>query len=140
VKPARELDLDYTERAGFLTGKSAKLADWHFKKEQAEFTRQVAVLRAKKWAAENPEKRRENANRYASKPEARARSLALAKARRREKVDPTVHTCAECGVQWCRMPGTRGRAGAGKFCRNASYARPSYQEKTPGARRVKRRS
>lgn len=48
--------LDYRERDGFLTGKSAAIADWRFKKEQADFEKLCEALYMRKWRAARPEK------------------------------------------------------------------------------------
>jgi hypothetical protein len=51
-----ELDLDYSERAGFMTGKSAAIADWRHRKEVRDFGALVNRLRVLKWQRENAEK------------------------------------------------------------------------------------
>jgi len=43
------LDVDYSERAGFLTGKAAALAEWRHKKDKREFERMCGRLRARNW-------------------------------------------------------------------------------------------
>lgn len=44
----RDLDIDYSERAGFLVGKSAALAEWSFKKDAREFRRLCRALAKRK--------------------------------------------------------------------------------------------
>lgn len=43
-----ELAVDYSERAGFLVGKAAAIADWRFRREEEEFERLIARLKGKK--------------------------------------------------------------------------------------------
>ena len=40
-----DVDLDFSERAGFLTGKAARLADWLHRKEKREFEKLVRKLK-----------------------------------------------------------------------------------------------
>lgn len=140
-----DLDLDYEERTtGMLIGRQAALADWRFKKEQREFEKQIKSLRAVKWNREHPERRKEIANRYARKPEVVAHQTAASTARKRrlrQKKRLTngapVYRCRECGAEWCRTPWVRGPPG--EFCTEACRQRFRYQERTPGARRIRRR-
>lgn len=126
--------LDYSERAGFLTGKSARLADWQHNREAAKFARLVAVLRTAKWNREHPERRREIARTYAAKPEVKARASARQKAKRAKPPEQCV--CAECGETF-----VRAKAGPRpKWCGDACRQRAAYQARTPGARRIKRHS
>lgn len=131
------LDLDFEDRqTGMLIGRAAAMADWSFRRDQRDFAKLVAVLRAKKWAQENPEQRKAIANRYAAKPEARAQALQLAKERRARKPIPVL-VCSECAALFIKA----GRKGGTvpKFCSTACYSRNRYQRLTPGARRIKRR-
>ncbi len=43
----------FTEAAGFLTGRSAALADWHFRRDQRDFAALCARLYARKWYLAN---------------------------------------------------------------------------------------
>jgi hypothetical protein len=106
----------------------------------------VNRLRAAKWSREartDPHKRalkKAAQARYNAKPEAKAAALARQKRARAEafKRNPVVFTCAECGATWCRAPWTRGVPPS--FCGDACRNRARYQERTPGARRIQRRS
>jgi hypothetical protein len=116
-----DLDLDYSERAGFLTGKSAAIADWRHKKDKQQFERQCAVLRTNRWRKKNPARVRENQRKADRKKRDRrhAEFTFLTKG--------TVLMCAFCGTQWCRIP--RPKMGpTPKYCclehgRQARYAR-----------------
>jgi hypothetical protein len=140
-----DLDMDYEERrGGMLIGRQAALADWRFRKEQREFEKQIKTLRAAKWNQEHPERRKEIANTYARKPEVVQRQARTSTARRHRArakarvAGARVYRCKECGAEWCSAPWTRGLAGRGEFCGDACRQRYRYQEKTPGARRIRR--
>lgn len=102
-----------------------------------DIERLAAVVRAVRWNREHPERRREIANAYARKPEARARANELARQRRARKPRPVL-ACLECGARFVK----RGRPGGTvpEFCRDACRQRYRYQQRTPGARRTKRRT
>lgn len=137
---AARVAVDYEDmKMGFQFGKAAALSDWSFRNEQAAFKKVVNRLRAKKWARENPEKRRAIANRYARKPGVSARQVALSKKRRhaRHRAAAPVVTCAECRVEFCATKPQRGGRPR-KYCSTACMQRERYQRITPGARRVKR--
>lgn len=126
-------------KTGFQSGKAAALSDWSFRKEQAEFEKVVNRLRARKWAKENPEQRREIALRYSRKPEVGDHQLALARQRRleRHRAKAEVFACVECRVEFCLVkPKAGGRPR--KYCTTACMLRERYQRITPGARRIKR--
>lgn len=139
------LDVDYEDmKTGFQSGRAAALSDWSFRKEQKEFATVVNRLRVKKWAKENPEKRRRNANRYASKPAVKARQRAWQIRRRHGalKARATVYVCVEpdCRAEWCRVPGTYRGGPTPRYCSSACSQRNRYQRKHPGAKRIKRKS
>jgi hypothetical protein len=127
-----ELDLDYSERAGFMTGKSAAIADWRHRKEVRDFGALVNRLRVIKWQRENAEKHHAKQLRYALKAEVKARYNANARKRRAAKpIEQLV--CEEC-----REPFPRARRGPRpRFCGDACRQRATYQARTPGARRTK---
>lgn len=138
-----ELDMDYEDRrSGMLIGRQAALADWSFRKEQRAFERQIKSLRAVKWNREHPESKRAHNQKWWARrpPEKKASDLAAKKRRRRAATAATakVYRCRECGAEWCPAPWARGLAGRGEFCGNACRQRWRYQEKTPGARRIRR--
>lgn len=84
----------------------------------------VNRLRVKKWAKENPEKRKVIANRYALKPENLDKSLAGARRRRRARFIATnpVVTCVGCGVEFCPTKPPRG-GHPRRFCTDLCSAR-----------------
>lgn len=93
-----ELDIDFSERSGFLTGKAAALADWQHRKDAKAFAKLVAVLATRRWRIRNPKKARDLYRRADLRRRARrhAAKVALTKGH--------VLTCAWCGTQWCRIP------------------------------------
>lgn len=110
--------------------RAQKLSDWGVVGE-------LAVLRAAKWSRENPQRRKEIANRYARRPEVRERQNE--RARQLRAVKPIrVLVCLECGG-WFIKAGRKGGT-VPEFCRDACRARYRYQRRTPGARRIRRRS
>ncbi len=58
------LEVDYSERSGFLTGKSAAIADWINKREDAKYREIFRKLYNRKWWKEHPEYNRERAMAY----------------------------------------------------------------------------
>lgn len=107
VAEGDELEIDYSERAGFLVGKAAALAEWRHKKDQADFAKLTNRLKVAKWQRENPEKRRRNALAYWY----RHRDELLVPQRVQQRLkraahwkpDTTVYTCKGCKTQWCRL-------------------------------------
>ncbi len=94
---------------GFAMGKAVHMADWHHRREQAEFRALCRRLVARNWRA---------------KPPVQAKLIVKKRARRRAKLRAAapVHTCRECGSQWCRAPGFNGatpRTFCGRLCKNA---------------------
>jgi hypothetical protein len=131
------LDVEYGERDGFQVGKAAALSDWAFNKEKRDFNKLIAVLRATKWNKEHLERHRAHALAYSSKPEVMAKSEAARRARiiAAHRANPEIFTCLECGSQWCLIKPRRGPIP--EFCTDAHRQRHRYQERTPGARRIK---
>lgn len=108
-----ELEVDYSERNGFLTGKAAAIADWSHRKEQKAFEKIVETLRVRKWRVDNPDKAHELGVRQARRrlEKRRLENIALVRGH--------VLTCARCGTQWCRIPNGRKTAGTTpRFCPN----------------------
>lgn len=138
IRPGLSSDPDaveehFTEKNGFLTGKSAAIADWQHRKEERAFGVLVNRLRVRKWQKENPERRRAIALRYARKPDVVVKQCAREKARRRQafKANTPVHTCEQCGAQWCRVP-VKGRLPRGmtpRFCGDACAQINRYRAK-----------
>lgn len=135
------IPVDYEDlKSGFQSGKAAALADWAFRKEQAEFVKVVNRLRVRKWAKENPEKRRAIANRYARKPGVSDRTTLLSKRRRHERHRKAgkVIVCAECRAAFCEVKPRRGLPR--RFCTANCDARFRYHAKHPNAARRLRMS
>ena len=145
-----ELDVDYSERDGFLTGKAAAIADWRFRKERndPEFRRLIWRLQAKKyWAAKDPDRKaaivayrekwreehRELHNAYSRKakrkrrsnPEIRAAEIAEKRAKRavgrQQRRAATVYTCQVCGTQWSPLGRLPSRPPS--YCPNGAACR-----------------
>lgn len=121
----------FAEAAGFMTGKTAALADWHFRKEQRGFERLVAVLRAVKWNRANPDRHRAHGRRYAAAH--RAEQLAGQRDRRARRAMERAAlplTCQGCGAEFCRLPATgKGRGPAPAYCTNNCRQRTRYRER-----------
>jgi hypothetical protein len=105
------LDLGYEERAGFMVGKAAALADWSFRKDEKAFARLVNSLRVRKWQRENPEKSRAKARRWWAKH----REEALAKQRERSRRAPRQQTCDVCQKPFA-LPYPHPRGSVPKRC------------------------
>lgn len=70
-----KLELDYSERSGFLTGKAARLADWAHRREEARYKRLFRNLK-RNALRKDPEVRdrlNARARERAARPEAKAR-------------------------------------------------------------------
>jgi hypothetical protein len=146
-----ELELDYAERDGFLTGRNAAIQDWRFRKEQQEgdFQRLVWRLQAKKYWAAKPEERKalirayrerwrkehmDRANESSRKSKAKRRRdpqlrrVEIEEKRAKRAVErqarraAIVYTCAVCGTQWSPAVG-RIPARAPKYCPNGTSCR-----------------
>ncbi len=146
VKPntSPRADLDFEDvKTGFMTGKTAALADWSFRKEQKEFNRTVATLRATKWNKEHLDAHRAHARKYAARPDIVAASVKAARERRhakhREEARVFVYAAPDCRVEFCRLPGTV-KGIPPKWCREACYLRTQRKEKgrKPGRANIPR--
>lgn len=115
-----ELEVDYSERSGFLTGKSAALADWAHRKEKKAFEKVVAVLRTRRWQKNNPDRARENQRKTDKKKYAKRRE------KRSWLVKGTVLTCARCKTQWCRIP-VRFMGPEPKYCPNGCLKKAMHE-------------
>lgn len=148
------LDVDYSERSGFLTGRNAAIQDWKFRKEQQEgdFKRLIWRLQAKKYWASKPEERKALIRAYREqwrKKHADRANASSRKSKARRRKDPaawraeldakkearaverqarraaTIYTCAQCGSQW--SPVGRIPARAPKYCDHPCAAKANYQ-------------
>lgn len=150
-----DLEVDYSERAGFLTGKAAAIADWQRKKEATEYDALFKRLYARNWQrlyreqhpeeareklrawrAANPERAREANVRH--KRTKRERQLQEMKAEYRviEGVPRRIYriTCAVCGASaeklqpnavWCS-----------KVCANRYHSAPRARARNRGIRNM----
>lgn len=108
-----DLEVDFSERSGFMTGKAAAIADWQHRKTKQADQKLYAVLRARRWYKNNPERARENNKKADAKKYARRREENAALVRGH------VLTCARCGTQWCRIPMGKKTSGTiPKYCPN----------------------
>jgi hypothetical protein len=108
-----ELDIDYSERAGFLTGKALALADWRHRKDKREFDVLQARLSARRWLMRVYAEGGEKLERVRELARKRANAR---KERRRLKRRGRVLTCGWCGAQWCPLPRAPGAAAIAKSC------------------------
>lgn len=146
-----ELEVDYSERAGFLTGRAAAIADWAFRKLQNEgdFKRLIWRLQAKKYWASKPEERKALIRAYRERwrqlhADRHNASSRRAKAKRRKnpaiwraeleakrearaierqaRRAATIYTCAVCGTRWSPAVG-RIPTRPPKYCPNGTSCR-----------------
>lgn len=135
-----DVDLDYSERNGFLTGKAAALADWSFRKEDREFKKLCEKLYKRKWfqqiKAEGGERwqrlrarLRATHIRWRENNRERSRELArkaAAKKRAKKRPVPPSVTCGVCGekrrVRAARTDFARARW-CSKKCSNLYWAK-----------------
>lgn len=149
----RDIDVDYSERAGFLTGKAAAVAEWRFRQEVNDPTFRRLVWRlqaAKYWRAKNPaSKARIMAYRARWRETHREQyNAACAKAKRKRRANPkireaenaerratraiesqkrraeTVYTCRVCGSYW--SPVGRLPTRPPTYCGTACSSRANY--------------
>lgn len=131
----RDFDIDYSERAGFLTGKSAAIAEWRHRKEVSDFERLCSKLYQRKWARlerqRNGTRVRERLNvwRAANRDKVRAQE----RARRAAKRKPRLFTCVECGR---RRETKRVAKFCSTKCRNRFHCRPRVVAKNRGIRNM----
>lgn len=118
--PARDFDVDYSERAGFLTGKSAAIADWHHRKDKQKFAKLVAVLRVRNWRLKSPDKAKTIAQRQAQREKQE-------RAARAHDTKPI--TCAHCHTQWCRLNRRHWAKPGPQFCTPEHARRHAYEQK-----------
>lgn len=114
--------LDYSERAGFMVGRTAAIADWRHRKEREEFRAYCKRLYLKRWRLANRDKAAVYNRRWHTKPEIQAR-LRDRKRQARQRQDTTVHACAECRVEFCWYRASWVSGPRSEFCRSACYQR-----------------
>lgn len=111
------LEIDYSERAGFLTGKSEAIARWQAKKDKEAFAAIVNQLRVRKWTkavrAENGARlakhRAVQRASYHRHPEWRAKQNV------KNRKAPRERTCVQCGAVYA-LPYPHPRGGMRKVC------------------------
>lgn len=98
----RDETFGYGQYEGMLVGKDAALADWRFKKENEEFERLCATLRAKKWAKENLERARELRRKNGKKPATMAYRATWKREKRLKahRALPPI-ACLHCAAAFC---------------------------------------
>ncbi len=100
------------------------------------FEKKILVLRAKKWAKANPERRAEISRAWAHRNA--AAKVEQVKRWRHRKTKEKVFVCATpgCDVSWCRVPFGRLRGNIRpKFCSPSCRDHAKYLRKHPAARR-----
>jgi hypothetical protein len=99
--PRSDLDLDFTEKQGFLVGRSAAMADWAFKKDNAGFEAMCARLYQRNWARKyrtaHPDRVRANLARWRQRHASTLRERD--RVRRAAVRVPRIITCCVCQVQ-----------------------------------------
>jgi hypothetical protein len=126
----RDLDLDYTERTGFLTGKAFAIADWRHRKDKREFDALQNRLNVRRWRLRVYDVGGEKLDQL--RANARKRQNAHHE-RERIKRRGRVLTCEQCGAQWCVVPRAPGACWNAKACslrcqRALWKARPGVRE------------
>jgi hypothetical protein len=101
-----DLELDYTERQGFMVGKTAALADWKFRKDEKAFNRLIATVRATNWNRAHSVRRKVIALSYWHRNKERLNAAKRVKARKA----PRTRKCDMCPVVYeLPYPHPRGR-------------------------------
>jgi hypothetical protein len=114
-----DLEIDYTERSGFLTGKSHALAEWSHRKGKKETGKLYARMRTRRWQKNNPERVRANNKKSDKKRYAKRRET------RQHLIRGHVLTCAICKTTWCRIP-CRYMGPEPKYCLNGCRKRAPH--------------
>jgi hypothetical protein len=143
---SQERDDDLHAELGYRTAGQREIAmrEWYsLQGERGEplatpraFESAVAVLRAKRWAKNNPERKREISRSWAHRNA--AAKVAQVKRWRHKKTREKVFVCAtpDCNVSWCRVPFGRLRGNMRqKFCSPSCRDRAKYLRTHPTARR-----
>jgi hypothetical protein len=101
-------DLDYSERAGFLVGKAANLAEWQHRKEEREYAKLFERLKRRNHRKKPEVRERLNATRreYDKRPEVQEKN------RKRRKVPAYVAMMREANHRYERKPEVRARRDA----------------------------
>jgi hypothetical protein len=127
--------LDFSERAGFLSGKAFRLAEWAAQKEQRAFDKLVQSLRWKKWVAEVVAENGERLARLQANERERLTVMHAARVAA-YRANPLVCVCIVCGTVWTPMVrGGTYPSRVPRFCPNGTrcYQRAWYQ-RTHGSR------
>ena len=126
--------IDFSERAGFLVGKAAALADWSFRKEQQEFEayckRLQARNRARKERQEHPEQVRARCNAWRAANHERYRKMENAR-----RADKRVMRMIVCDVCLTIVPSNgKFKRFCGQTCRNQWHGVPRARARCRGIR------
>lgn len=112
------LDVDYSERAGFLTGKSEAIQRWRVKKENEAFAKLVNRLSVTRWyKTVRAEGGQRLANMKASKRRCwlKHRLRYLEAQRLRSRKAPRSRVCEQCGDTF-ELPYPHPRGSVAKLC------------------------
>ncbi len=128
------IDVDYSERAGFLTGKAAAIAEWSHKREKRQFAKLIARLAAAKRFKDDPEHVRSIWRRFRERNRTRLNAEMVA---RRAKVrKPKICVCVVCGDRKRVKQVVRGgvRFTCSTKCRNKYWSPIRLARKRRGLR------
>lgn len=144
MRDAEGLERVEAERGYRLAGERAwRLGEWLALRDRdggpREFRRLLSKLRARKWSAENPERRRELRRKYNRTAKGRAKRLEHDRLvrRRRWTMARAARACACCGVRFCPISQSRDRGDGVRFCTPRCRRRALYLKAHPNARQYK---
>lgn len=138
----RDLDLDYSERAGFMVGKSAAIADWRFHKEEGDFKKLCHRLYMRNWAKARRRLFPELVKAYqkAWRDRNREKIRKADRDRRAAKRQPKFIVCWVCGTkkQVRAIVTTPGRETkfCSRKCRNSYHDVPRARARSLGIRNM----
>lgn len=128
-----DLELDYSERAGFMVGKTAAMADWKFRKDEKAFTRLVATIRATNWNRANSVRRKVIALGYWNRNKERLNAAKRVKARRA----PRSRKCDMCPVVY-ELPYPHPRGRVRRVCSDECRRRKDNAVAAEGQAKIRR--
>lgn len=112
---------------GFAVGREARMRDWVHRREERDFEKLIAKLRAAKWAKANPARRRVIVQRWEARHVPERRAAQRARRARAYRASPTVYTCRGCGAKWCKAPWIRNHSA--EWCTRLCKLRTRYAER-----------
>lgn len=130
-----DLDLDYTERAGFMVGRTAAIAEWRHRKEVGDFERLCSKLYQRKWARMKRQRAPEAMRAYQRGWRARNAERLRESERRRmaARRKPRFILCASCGT---KVRAIRVMRFCSTKCRNHFHAVPRARARNRGLRNM----